>query len=285
MYQIFTDATADFSPQDIERLPDLKVIPMEILFDGVSYTFGPGGNIDHRAFYEMLKPESDVKTSSIAPDTYYQTFKECLEEGKDLIYICFSSGLSSTCNTARLVLNGLKDKYPERKITLVDSLCASLGQALLVGEAVRKQVNGCDYDELVKWLEENKTKVAHWFTLDEMTYLLKGGRITPAAAAIASTLQIKPVLSLNEEGKLYVAAKTRGRHSAIALLLKKIDSNWNSDKCKSIIIGHGNCPDETKDVKEKILLHHPEAEVYTLNIGPVIGCHTGPGIIGMAFFV
>ena len=283
-YQIFTDATADIDQNLLNGLPELKIIPMEILIDGKSYIYGPGGNIDRETFYEMLNPQIDVKTTGINPEIYEKNFEDALKEGKDVLYLCFTSGLSSTYNTARLVKNFLKDKYPDRKIFCIDTLCASLGEGFLVYETLQKQKDGMAFDELIEWVEENKEKVAHWFTLDDFDYLIKGGRISPAAAAIASTLQIKPLLSVNEEGKLFVAGKMRGRHSSIASILKKMDLNWKPEKGKRVIVGHGNCEKEAEDMMEKIKAHHPEAEVSISSIGPVIGCHTGPSILAILFW-
>ena len=283
-YQIFTDATADIDTNALHGLPNLEIIPMEIFIDEASYYFGPDGTIDHEMFYDRLDPQIDVKTTGINPEIYEQYFEAALEQGLDVLYICFTSGLSSTYNTVRLVKTMMKDKYPDRKIFCIDSLCASLGEGFLVLEALKRQREGMEFDELVEWLEAEKTNVGHWFTLDSFEYLVKGGRISPTAAAIASTLQIKPLLSVDTEGKLTVAGKTRGRHSAIATILKKMDSNWKPEKGKRVIVGHGNCEEEALQLKEKVLARHPDAQVDIMSIGPVIGCHTGPSILALVFW-
>ena len=283
-YKIFTDATADIDESLLKDLPELGIIPMDILMDDVTYSYGPEGTIDHHSFYGMLTPQVDVKTTGINPEVYEEHFESSLKNGQDVIYICFTSGLSSTYNTARLIKAELKDKYPDRKIFCIDSLCASIGEAFLVYESLKKQKEGLSYDEMVEWIETNKTDVAHWFTLDSFEYLVKGGRISSTSAAIATTLQIKPLLSVNEEGKLFVAGKTRGRHSATASILKKIDSDWKKENGNTIFVGHGNCEEEALQLKEKVLLHHPDADVKLLSIGPVIGCHTGPSILALVFW-
>lgn len=283
-YQIFTDATADLDEELIKGLPEVKILPMEILLDNKAYVYGPEGNIDHQTFYSLLNTKVDVKTSSISPDTYMNSFEAALKEGKDILYICFTSGLSGTYNTASFICRDLKDQYPDSKIYCIDSLCASLGEAFFVYEALKRQKEGYTIDELYEWCSYSRRNVAHWFTLDNFDYLIKGGRISPAVAAIGSALQIKPLLSVDEEGKLYVAGKLRGRKSSIAALLKKVDSDWKQDVDKKIVVGHGNCPEEAEEMKEKILARHPEADVSIMSIGPVIGCHTGPSILAVLYY-
>ncbi|MBQ2139411.1 MAG: DegV family protein [Erysipelotrichaceae bacterium] len=283
-YQIFTDATADLNEELMQGLPEVKIIPMEIRIDQAPYIYGPGGNIDHELFYSILDTQKEVMTSGINPEVYESYFEEALKEGKDVLYICFTSGLSSTYNTARIIVRELDEKYPDRKIYCLNSYCASIGEAFIVYEAAKRQAEGMGFDELIDYIHNERFNVSHWFTLDNFDYLLKGGRISPAVAAIASALQIKPLLSVDEEGKLYVPAKTRGRKSSIATILKKIDSDWKPEKDKTIIVGHGNCPEEAEAMKEKILAHHPEATVYIMRVGPVIGCHTGPSILAAVFY-
>ncbi len=283
-YQIFTDATADLTHELIDGLPEAKVLQMEILMDGKSYTYGPQGNIDHDLFYSLLSPSIDIKTSSINPEEYLNAFEEVLKQGKDVLYLCFTSGLSGTYNTAAFICRDLKERYPDRKIYCVDTLCASIGEAFFVYEALKRQKEGYSVDELYEWCSYNRRRVAHWFTLDDFDYLIKGGRISPAAAAIGAALQIKPLLSVDEDGKLYVPAKLRGRKSSIATLLKKVDTDWKKDVDTKIIVGHGNCPQEAQEMKEKILARHPEADVTVMTIGPVIGSHTGPSILAVVFY-
>ena len=231
-----------------------------------------------------MNTNTDVKTSSINPEEYLEAFESVLKEGKDVLYLCFTSGLSGTYNTASFICRDLKDRYPDRKIYCVDSLCASIGEAFFVYEALKRQKEGYSIDELYEWCSYNRRSIAHWFTLDSFDYLVKGGRISPAVAAIGSALQIKPLLSVDEEGKLYVAAKTRGRKSSIATLLKKVDTDWKKDVDTKVLVGHGNCPEEAEEMKEKILARHPEADVSILNVGPVIGCHTGPSILAVVYY-
>lgn len=283
-YRIFTDATADLSEILLKDLPEVTILPMEILMDNVSYSYGPDGDIDHQSFYQKLNTQIDVKTSSISPEVYLEHFEECLKQGEDVLYLCFTSGLSGTYNTASFICRDLREQYPERKIYCIDSLCASIGEAFFVYEVLKRKKEGYSIDELYDWCHYNRRNIAHWFTLNDFDYLVKGGRISPAAAAIGSALQIKPLLSIDEEGKLYVAGKLRGRKSSIATLLKKIDSDWKKEKDSTILVGHGNCPDEAQDMKEKILAHHPDADVRIMTIGPVIGCHTGPSILAVVYY-
>ena len=194
-YQIFTDATADLNEELMKGLPEVKIIPMEIRIDQTPYIYGPGGNIEHELFYSILDTQKEVMTSGISPEVYESYFEEALKEGKDVLYICFTSGLSSTYNTARIIVRELDEKYPDRKIYCLNSYCASIGEAFIVYEAAKRQSEGMDFDELIDYIHNERFNVSHWFTLDNFDYLLKGGRISPAAAAIASALQIKPLLN------------------------------------------------------------------------------------------
>ena len=171
-YQIFTDATADLNEELMKGLPEVKIIPMEIRIDQTPYIYGPGGNIDHELFYSILDTQKEVMTSGINPEVYESYFEEALKEGKDVLYICFTSGLSSTYNTARIIVRELDEKYPDRKVYCLNSYCASIGEAFIVYEAAKRQAEGMGFDELIDYIHNERFNVSRWFTLDNFDYLL-----------------------------------------------------------------------------------------------------------------
>ena len=192
-YQIFTDATADLSSGMMARLPSVEMIPMNVEIGGRIYTYGPQGDLSVQAFYQMQKTGNYATTSQINPDTYRSYFEPCLQSGKDILYLCFTSGMSGTIQSARLCLNELKEKYPDRTILCVDTLCASLGEGVLVQEAARRQAEGFSILELQNWVVEHRQQVCHWFTVDVFDHLKHGGRVSSAAAVVGTALQIKPL--------------------------------------------------------------------------------------------
>ena len=182
-YQIFTDATADLSSGMMAQLPSVEIIPMNVEIGGRIYTYGPQGDLSVQAFYQMQKTGNYATTSQINPDIYRSYFEPCLQSGKDILYLCFTSGMSGTIQSARLCLNELKEKYPDRTILCVDTLCASLGEGVLVQEAARRQAEGFSILELQNWVVEHRQQVCHWFTVDDVfDHLKHGGRVSSAAA-------------------------------------------------------------------------------------------------------
>ena len=170
-YQILTDATADMSEEMLEGYPKLEILPMQVEIGGEQFLFGPGGNLTVKQFYEMQRSGKFASTSQINPQTYYDHFEPVLKNGQDIFYLCFTSGLSGTYNTANMVIADLKEKYPERKIICVDTLCASTGEGFLVYEAAKKRQSGVEIEEVKSWVEEVKLSVCHWFTVVSLEYL------------------------------------------------------------------------------------------------------------------
>lgn len=283
-YQIFTDATADLNDELLWDLPNVEIIPMEVLVKGNVYTYGPKGNLTTKQFYGMLRDGAFASTSQITPETYRASFTPYLEEGQDILYLGFSSGLSGTMNSAYLCARELEEEFPNRKIICVDTQCASVGEGLLVREALKKQLEGVDIEELSMWAERNRLNVCHWFSVDTFEHLKHGGRVSNVAAVAGSVLNIKPLLHVDEEGKLKVAEKPRGHKLALKAKLSRMKEGWTPKQGKLVIIGHGDCPERAEECKQKILEQHPEAEVHIAEIGPVIGSHTGPGVLALIYW-
>lgn len=284
-YQIFTDATVDLSNDLLAGLPPLQIIPMQVTICGQEYTYGPDGDLDVEDFYRMQREGNFASTSQINPAVYRDYFEPALKQGKDILYLCFSSGLSGTIQSARVCIDELKEEYPDRRIICIDTLCGSVGQALLVHEALKKQAEGYSMKELVIWIEEHKQKICHWFTVDRFEHLKHGGRVSGAAAAFGTVLQIKPMLRINDVGTLEVVEKPRGHRKAMAAQINRMKQGWIPDEMgHTVIIGHGDCPDRAADLLYEVMHAFPKAEIYIADIGPVIGAHTGPGMLALIYW-
>ncbi len=283
-YQIFTDATADISESYMPGVPQVEVIPMDIKVGEQSYIYGSNGNITPEKFYGFLRDGEFATTSQINPAVYMEHFEPVLKEGKDILYLCFSSGMSGTYQAAYIAIQDLKVNYPKRKIVCIDTLCAAIGEGFLVRAALEKQNEGMKMAELVRWLLENRLKVCHWFTVDTFKHLLHGGRVSVSSAVLGSTLQIKPLLHVDEVGKLAVREKPRGRKKAIHAQMKRMEEGWRPDISKFVLIGHGDDPEGAKMLEEQVKERFPEADTYMAEIGPVIGAHTGPGILALIYW-
>ena len=279
-YQIFTDATSDLN----EDLETVKIIPMNVEIGDKEYVYGPQGNISCSEFYGLQKQGKYASTSQINVLEYEKYFEEALKEGKDVLYISFSSGMSGTYQTACLCKKELEESYPDNRIICIDSLCAAVGEGLLIKEVDKKKREGMSMDELVDWVENNKMNLCHWFTVDNFDHLKHGGRVSAVAATLGNTLNIKPLLRVDEEGKLRVVKKIRGRHKAMAAQVECIIKTWSPEISKSVVIGHGDDLKAAEELKEYVENKLPDAEIYISDIGPIIGAHTGPGVMVLAFW-
>lgn len=283
-YQLFTDATADMCDAMLAGLPHIEIIPMEVLVGDIDYLYGPRGNLSVDEFYAMQREGKFASTSQISPDTYRSAFEPYLQKGQDILYLAFSSGMSGTINSARLCARELMEDYPNRKICCVDTLCASVGEGFLVREVARKQAEGLELDKLVEWIEEQRLKVCHWFTVDTFQHLLHGGRVSAVSAAAGTVLNIKPLLHVDEEGKLKVMEKPRGHKYALRAKLEHMEQGWNQELGKLVVVGHADCPEVGKELCEQVREQFPEAEIIMADIGPVIGAHTGPGMSAVIYW-
>lgn len=283
-YRIFTEATADLNGELLSGLPKVEVIPMEIMIDGKPFIYGLNEGITPKQFYSELRMGKFANTSQINPAIYRDYFSKALDEGEDVLYLSFSSEMSSTFTSAELCRIDLEEEYPDRKIVCVDTTCAAVGEGFLVCEAAKRQAQGMDIDELATWIETNKCYVCHWFTVDTFVHLKHGGRVSAATAAIGTTLNIKPLLHVTEEGSLQVKEKPRGRKAALRTQLKKLEEGWKPDIGKRVIVGHGDSYERANELKQMIEEKHPDAEVQIVDIGVVIGAHTGPDVLALIYW-
>ena len=261
-YQLFTDATSDLCPAMTEGLPCVQVIPMEGELGGEPFTFGPGGNLTVEGFYAGQREGKFASTSQINPAVYRDAFEPCLKKGEDVLYLCFSSGLSGTIQTANLCMAELREEYPDRKLICVDTLCASAGEGFLVREALLRKAEGMDLETLAAWVEENRLRVCHWFTVDNF----------------------EPLLHVDQEGRLEVIEKPRGRRRAVEAQLARLEAGWKPEWGRMIVVGHGGVPEAGEQLRQEIARRYPEAETFLTDIGPIIGAHTGPGMLAILYW-
>lgn len=283
-YQIVTDAASDLTDSLLTDFPEIQVLPMEVIVGKKSYTYGPGGNLNSQEFYELLKQGNKSSTSQINPAYYLSEFTRILDLGYDVLYLGFSSGLSGMYQNARITAEMLSEQYPQRKIRCVDTLCAAPGEGFLVLEAAKKKREGYSLDELADWVEQHRLQVCHWLTVDGLSYLYQGGRVSTAAAVAGTALQIKPLLRVDDNGKLEVAGKARGNKNALLELLSKMEQQWNPQISKSVAIAYSGSPERIKVLCDAVIAQFPNAQCYTASVGPVIGSHTGPGLLALVYW-
>jgi DegV family protein with EDD domain len=282
-YIIVTDATCDL-PVEILRDSDIEVIPMEFIMEDKVYSHYP----DERQmavseFYNHLKMGRMSTTTQINYNKYKTVFTDILKQGKDVLYICFSSGLSGTYNGSRLVIDDLKEEFPDREIISVDSLSASIGEGLLVYLAALKKQEGFSIDRLKHWIETKRFEICHWFAVDDLEHLRRGGRINAVQASVGSILDLKPILSVDREGKLVTAAKIRGKKKSYRYLIQKLMEDGEKVENETILIGHANCVEDAKNLQQLLLEENLAGKAVICNIGPIIGSHTGAGMLAVTF--
>lgn len=283
-YQIFTDATADLA--DCEEVKDgrIRVIPMDIQIGGDEYIYGPDGNIPITDFYRLQRMGNFASTSRINPTVYLEYFEPVLQQGKDIIYLCFSSGMSGTMESAQICMEELQEQYPQRRLICIDSLCASLGEGFLALEAEQRQREGMGPEELRDWILKNRMNICHWFTVDTFEHLQHGGRVSSVSAIVGTALQIKPLLHVDTQGRLQVQEKPRGRKKAIEAQISRMEQGWQPRMGKRVMIGHGDDREVAEQLEAAVRTHFPEAEVQLSEIGPIIGSHTGPGMLALIYW-
>ncbi len=282
-YVIVSDATLDL-PADIIESYGIKVIPMGFHVNDTDYSHYPDEReLTIEEFYQKLKDGAVSQTTQITPVVFADFFEDILKQELDILYITFSSGLSGTYNTSQIVINELREEYPQRKIYGIDSLCASVGEGLLVFHAALRKQQGLTLEELRDWVENNKRRSRHWFTVKDLFFLKRGGRISSIEAMVGTALKIRPVLSTDEEGKLTVVSKVRGSRAEMDLMLTKLTQEGTDLSDQTIIIGHGDNPQQAKELEEMIRSKNIVKDVIISKVGPIIGTHTGPGMLAIVF--
>lgn len=281
-YVITTDNNADL-PESYYQEHGVGCGYLSYTMDGTHYTHE--NFMPEAEFYAKMRAGSMPSTAQVNPAEARQIFEPYLKEGKDVLHIAFSSGLSGTYNSCRLAAEELLEEYPDRKIKVVDSLAASLGQGLLVYLAQKKKEEGSDMETVGRWVEENRNHIVHLFTVDDLNHLYRGGRVSKTTAVLGGMLNIKPVLHVDEEGKLIPVGKVRGRKKSILELTSLMDQQIGSykDSCDTIFISHGDCLEDAEFLAARIKAkYHIQTEIINY-VGAVIGAHSGPGTLALFF--
>lgn len=279
-YQIITDSGCDLPAEMLAKL-DLSMVSLSLLYKGE--TLPDCVTDETKKFYDGLRSGEAASTSAVNPDQWAAAMEKALENGKDALVLAFSSGLSTTYQSAVIAAEDLKEKYPQRKIRVVDTLGASLGQGLLVTYACRKRDEGMELDALADWVEENKLKLSHFFTVDDLMFLKRGGRVSAATALVGTMLQIKPVLHVDEEGHLINIGKVRGRKASLDALCEKAEKFSLPEGKELMYISHGDCIEDVEYLKNRLQTRLGVKEVFIGYTGAVIGSHSGPGTVALFF--
>jgi DegV family protein with EDD domain len=282
-YVIVTDSCIDL-PDRLAKSLALEVIPLSVrVEDKVYYNYLDEREISFQEFYKELHEKKRTQTSQLNPEAFLQVFERLLKAGKDILSISFSSALSGTYASSLLAKEELEEKYPGRKIVTIDSLCASMGQGLLLTYAARLKAEGKSLEEVASWVERNKLRVSHLFTVDDLHHLRRGGRLSTISALLGTILRVKPLLHVSKEGKLTVQDKARGRSSAINMILERMQKTIVNPEEQIIYISHGDALEDAEYLREQILKSMPVKEVIINYIGPVIGSHAGPGTLALFY--
>ena len=279
-YKIITDSGCDLPQEMLSRL-DVQTVPLIVNFRNEAKEDTVDEGI--KELYAGLRAGEAATTSAVNPDRWMEKMEGVLAEGKDVLTVTFSSGLSTTYQSAVIAGNELKEKYPDRKIFVVDGLSASLGQGLLVWYACKMKDAGMSVEELAAWVEENRLHLCHWFTVDDLMYLKRGGRVSAATALVGTMLQIKPVLHVDDEGHLINVAKTRGRKASIQALAQKAGELGEGYDNSTMFICHGDCIEDAEYLAEIVKEKYGVKEVFIGYTGAVIGSHSGPGTLALFF--
>lgn len=282
-YVIVTDSSADLTEELVQEL-GVEVLPLSFtIHDTTRRNYPDNREMDPKEFYRMLRAEEIATTAAVNVSEYTEMVSPILEGGKDVLILAFSSGLSATCQSAMMAAEELREKYPERKIFVVDTLCASLGQGLLVYHAAMLKKAGKSMEEVRDWTEENKLHLCHWFTVDDLHFLKRGGRVSAATAVVGTMLQIKPVLHVDDEGHLINMGKARGRAASLTALVDHMAETAIAPEEQVIFISHGDCEEDAKTVAEEVKRRFGVKKVVIGYVGPVIGAHSGPGTLALFF--
>lgn len=283
-YVFMTDSDSDLPFSYVDEL-DLTMVYMPYMIDGKEYFDDLGRSGKQKEYFDNMRNGATPVTSLLPQAVYEEYFEPVLQQGKDILFVAFSSQLSGTIRNIYAAREELLEKYPERKITVVDTLSISAPQTILILKAHAMYREGKSMEEVAAWLEENKLKAQAWFTVDDLVYLKRGGRISAVAAAVGSMLDLKPIITETKEGKLVSTEKVRGRKQALRVLVDKAVENIDDPANADVIILHADAPEDAERLESKLREKMPALEkIDTYYIGPVIGAHCGPGTVALCFF-
>ena len=279
-YRIITDTCCDFPEQMYQEL-NLTVVRLSVNFRGQTVSAYPESWL--REMFASLRAGEEATTSAANPQAWEEAIAPVLERGEDALVLAFSSGLSTTYQSAVIAAKELMERFPGRRVNVVDTLCASLGQGLLVYYACQKRDEGMSLDALTDWCEEKKFNLCHWFTVDDLMYLKRGGRVSAATALVGTMLQIKPVLHVDNDGHLINMSKVRGRKASIAALAKKMGETMLPGQNDTVFICHGDCQEDAEHLAALVKEQYGVKNVLIYYVGAVIGSHSGPGTLALFY--
>ena len=279
-FQIVTDSCCDLTAGQVKELA-LRVAPLSVEMDGASI---PEGSMTPKELYDHLRAGKMPKTAAVNPDGWQSKIRPALEEGRDVLVLAFSSALSATYQSAVIAAEELREEFPNRKLIVIDTLCAAPGQGLLACTAARLRDQGKTIEEVAAWVEDHKLNVCHWVTVEDLMHLKRGGRVSAATAVVGTMLNIKPIIRVDETGKLENLAKTRGRKAALKYLLDRMEETFDPELNDTVFIGHGDCPEDAEFLASAIRERLGVKNVIINYIGAVIGAHTGPGVAAVFYY-
>ena len=281
-YMLSTETTCDMDP-DYYTQNGINTMGLTLLLDGKEYDCVGENTISIKEFYRILRSGALPKTSQVTVDKAYRSFETLFKAGYDVLHISFSSALSGTYQSCTIAAQELASRYPERKIRVIDSKCASMGQGLLLNRAVTLKAQGKSLQEVADQIEKEKLTFCHNFTVDDLFHLHRGGRVSKMTAILGSALGIKPLLHVDDEGRLINVGKTRGRKASLNWLVDKMAEQFVKEKNDVVYISHGDCYDDAKYVADLVKRRFGIHNIVIGDVGPVIGAHSGPGTVALFF--
>ena len=279
-FVIVSDSTVDL-PKEYLQSKQVPIISLSYIMDGVTYEEMDG--LSHKEFFEKLRAGSLPTTSQINPEQAREALEPFAKEGKDILYIGFSSGLSGSYNSVRMAAEDLKEEYPDINIIAIDSLCACMGEGLLLYKALELKEHGMSMEEIAKWVEANKLHICHNVTVDDLNHLHRGGRISKTTAVVGSMIKIKSIIHMSDEGKLVVIGKERGRKKSLVSIVDRMEKQMQGYDNDIVMITHGDCIEDAEFVKKQVEERFGIHNVMINGIGSVIGSHTGAGVVAVFF--
>ena len=279
-FVIVSDSTVDL-PKEYLQSKQVPIISLSYIMDGVTYEEMDG--LSHKEFFEKLRAGSLPTTSQINPEQAREALEPFAKEGKDILYIGFSSGLSGSYNSVRMAAEDLKEEYPDINIIAIDSLCACMGEGLLLYKALELKEHGMSMEEIAKWVEANKLHICHNVTVDDLNHLHRGGRISKTTAVVGSMIKIKPIIHMSDEGKLVVIGKERGRKKSLISIVDRMEKQMQGYDNDIVMITHGDGIEDAEFVKKQVEERFGIHNVMINGIGSVIGSHTGAGVVAVFF--
>ena len=282
-YVLMTDSCCDLSAKMAEEL-GLEVLPLRLELEGKSYrNLLDGSEIAFQEFYSRVRAGAMPVTSAVNVGEFDAVMRPILEAGKDILCLCFSSALSTTYQSAVIAARELGETFPERRVRVVDSLCASMGQGLFVWLCAQEKKKGKTLEEVLDFAEGAKANICHWFTVDDLNHLKRGGRVSAAAALFGTMLSVKPVLHVDDQGRLIPMEKCRGRRASLTALVDHMEKTAVDPERYPVFISHGDCLEDAEFVAEEVRRRLGVKEIYCNYVGPVIGSHTGAGVVTLFF--